>query len=202
MRSNSISDTSDLSVLEKLPGIIALILDDNQITDPSALTPYLTWVVNLDLDRNQIGQIGPLDLPNLRNLSMEQNDITNVDALSGLVNLEWLFLSYNQIEDITGLANLTSLTDLCLGIPHWHYDFEFQCNLVTDLSPLIGLVELETLSLNGNAIIDIGALVLNKGFGAGDTIYLRNNDLDCKDPVTLDYLEILEGRVYKLYHDC
>jgi len=51
-------------------------------------------------------------------------------------------------------------------------------NLITDVTPLAGMVNLEFLFMEGNLISDISPLVANPGLGAGDSINLRENCLD------------------------
>ena len=38
---------------------------------------------------------------NLRNLFLSGNQITDISALAGMVNLEWRWLDRNQISDIS-----------------------------------------------------------------------------------------------------
>ena len=48
-------------------------------------------------------------------LSLTGNQISDIGALSGLVNLEELDLSENKISDINALKGLYNLTELWLG---------------------------------------------------------------------------------------
>ena len=50
-------------------------------------------------------------------------------------------------------------------------------NFISDISALVGLIQLTWLGLADNSISDILALVANTGLGNGDTIYLRGNRL-------------------------
>ena len=50
-------------------------------------------------------------------------------------------------------------------------------NFISDISALVGLIQLTWLGLSDNSISDISALVANTGLGNGDTIYLRGNRL-------------------------
>jgi len=47
-------------------------------------------------------------------LRLENDQITDVNPLAGLTNLEWLSLNNNQIADVTPLARLTNLKELYL----------------------------------------------------------------------------------------
>ena len=59
------------------------------------------------------------------------------------------------------------------NLQHLH----FSTGDIDDLSPIVGLVQLETLNLNNNEIVDIQPLLDNIGIGAGDEIQLKANKL-------------------------
>lgn len=61
-----------------------------------------------------------------------------------LVNLTWLDLSFNQIEEISGLETLTKLTDLSL------YD-----NCIKKIEGLETLTQLKVLSFGRNRVKDL-----------------------------------------------
>jgi hypothetical protein len=64
----------------------------------------------LDLRYNQITNIEPLEnLTNLENLCLDYNQITNIEPLKNLTNLRELGFGNNQISDITPLKELTKL---------------------------------------------------------------------------------------------
>ena len=73
----------------------------------------------------------------------------------------------NQVNDISPLATLTSLTEL-------HLDG----NQISDISPLTSLTNLANLDLNNSQINDISPLVENNGLGEGDEVWLEGNNLD------------------------
>ena len=77
----------------------------------------------------------------LRSLSLWENQITNIEPLSGLTHLLSLQLGNNHIDDITPLAGLNELTRLGLS-----------ANAVDDLEALAGLTQLQWLNLDSNAI--------------------------------------------------
>jgi Leucine-rich repeat (LRR) protein len=62
----------------------------------------------------------------LTHLYLSNNQISDVSAVSGLVNLSVLDLGANQISDVSPLSGLVSLTSLDL----WY-------NQVSDLNPLV-----------------------------------------------------------------
>ena len=122
-------------------------------------------------------------------IDLFQNLITDISALSSLVNLTVLDLgnnpdfSGNAITDLTPLANLTQLTNL-----------NIDCNFsFTDISALEFLTNLSELYLEYNSITDITSLVNNAGLGAGDVVYLSGNSLSeqgCADVYLLMTWEV------------
>lgn len=85
--------------------------------------------------------------PNLLNLQVEWNPITNHTVISALTNLLILSVSANGIPDIGFVAPLTMLQDLNL-----------YSNGIEDISPLAGLVDLRTLVLSRNPVTNYAAL--------------------------------------------
>ena len=72
--------------------------------------------------------------------------------LSGLTALERLFAYGNDIGDVTGLAGMTSLTDL-------HLDHnQIDDNQISDIGPLRNLTSLENLYIGENRITDFAPL--------------------------------------------
>ena len=86
--------------------------------------------------------------------------------MTGLTNVAWLGLWYNNISDISTVTGLTRLTPLYL-----------QDNHISDLSPLAGLTNLAKIVLRNNRISDISSLVSNTGLGSGDTVDVKGNRL-------------------------
>lgn len=80
---------------------------------------------------------------NLRKLQLDNNIIEEIpeNALSSLTRLEWLDLSFNNIERISGLDKLVCLRDLSLA----H-------NRIKTVSNLDSLSQLQVLSLANNLI--------------------------------------------------
>jgi hypothetical protein len=75
----------------------------------------------------------------LKNLSLYVSGISDVSALSGLVNLDVLDLSDNSVSDISALSGLSALRELNLN-----------GNQIVNLEPLMGLSGLTRLYLTGN----------------------------------------------------
>lgn len=87
------------------------------------------------------------DLINLKELYLSDNQINDISSLSSLIYLEVLFLHINQIIDVSPLNTLTCLKRLCLAD-----------NQITDISPLSNLINLEYLHLSRNQITNISPL--------------------------------------------
>lgn len=93
----------------------------------------------LDLSGKNAGSEALRDigkLTELTSLKLANNQITDIDFLSGLTKLASLDLSNNKISDITPLSELTSLRTL-------HLDG----NDITDFTPLYGLGGLSMLTI-------------------------------------------------------
>ena len=123
------------------------------------------------------------------------NQITSIatNQFAGMSNVTDLFLDSNQIAGIEpgDLAGLSSLEGLYLAD-----------NQIADIDSIRYLVELTHLHLSRNEIVDIEPLVGNKGLGKGDNVSIHENSLNCSDPQTLEYIDILEQRGVELLHDC
>ena len=90
---------------------------------------------------------GLIHLQELRLTSNQIVDVSSLAALSHLTRLRELRLTDNQITDVSDLAELTNLIKLWL-------DF----NQLTNISPLAGLVNLRELRLASNQINDVSPL--------------------------------------------
>ena len=127
----------------------------------------MTNLTVLSLRNNSVSDISAVSgLTNLTGLYLENNLVSDISAVSGLTNLAYLHLPNNLVSDISAVSGLTNLTSLYLNN-----------NFISDISALVGLIQLTWLSLAENSISDISALVANTGLGNGDTIYLRGNRL-------------------------
>ncbi|MCX8093405.1 MAG: leucine-rich repeat domain-containing protein [Candidatus Goldbacteria bacterium] len=142
---------------------------------------YFKNLQELEMYDNQISDINPLSgLTKLRYLNLSNNKINDISALSGLTDLYSLNLANNQIVDISVLSSLTNLVYLTLSN-----------NIISDIALLSGLLKLQGLYLNNNRIKDISPLVMNckfGGLGIGDSIDLDGNQLNINDK-NIKYLE-------------
>jgi len=80
-------------------------------------------------------------LPNLKDLTLFENQIDDLTPLAGLTKLESLQLGANRVWDLGPLAGMTHLRRLGL-----------QDNEIRTLEPLAGLTDLEWLTLDNNLI--------------------------------------------------
>ena len=78
-------------------------------------------------------------LTQLKELYLQNNQLSDVKGLENLTQLTKLHLSQNELTDVKGLEKLTQLTELNL-----------LSNNLTDVKGLENLTKLKTLSLSGN----------------------------------------------------
>ena len=116
------------------------------------------------------GPIYPSDLEGLSSLNATQRNIADLTGVEYCTSLTELDLSHNYyISDISALANLTHLTELCLhsneigdisALAHLTNLTELLLgyNRIGDVSPLADLTNLAVLSLQVNQISDISSL--------------------------------------------
>ncbi|EGQ0226932.1 LPXTG cell wall anchor domain-containing protein, partial [Listeria monocytogenes] len=110
-------------------------------------------------------------LTDLYSLSLNYNQIEDISPLASLTSLHYFTAYVNQITDITPVANMTRLNSLKIGN-----------NKITDLSPLANLSQLTWLEIGTNQISDINAVkdltklkMLNVGSNQISDISVLNN---------------------------
>ena len=124
------------------------------------------WVNN-----NNITDVSALSgITSLTGLDLGGNSISNIEPLSGLINLTGLDVADNSIKNIRPLSNLTKLTYLQI----WH-------NPIADLQPLSNLTRLGLLSLAGNEISDISSLA---GLTDLTELWLHDNNITNLSPLS------------------
>ncbi|MDR1642189.1 MAG: leucine-rich repeat domain-containing protein [Clostridiales bacterium] len=118
------------------------------VTDDLKQLSKFTKLTELEMLNCQITDISPLeDLTDLNYLYLTGNQISDVTALSGLRYLEQLDLEDNQVKDLAPLAGLTNLNALWLTK-----------NVIDDVKTLAGMKSLTNLWLEGNKITEVSAL--------------------------------------------
>jgi Leucine-rich repeat (LRR) protein len=131
------------------------------------------------------------DLLGVQALDARGLNIRNLSGIEHCLNLQWLDLRENDISNLKPLEQL--------GRPESPFDsplvyLNLNGNVVTDIAPLVGLMNLQTLMLFGNQIPDIQALVTNAqygGLGEGDVVVLDYDHLST-DALTVD-IPLLES---------
>jgi len=122
----------------------------NELNKPTGklTAAHFEEVKQLELDDQQITDIPTLaKLKQLEVLYLGKNKLTDVSALVDLKYLKELYLQENELNDIDTLAGLKQLERLNL-----------KRNKLNDVSALAGLKRLTKLSLSSNKITDVSAL--------------------------------------------
>ena len=132
---------TSINDIELMPNLVELDLRDNQVSDIGPLE-QLKHLKKLNLRNNDLTDISPLaQLTNLTYLNIHSNlNITSIEPLSGLVNLQTLIMAYvPKGDEIYLLENLRNLSHLNLR----------GCG-VTDLETVSNLENLKYLNLHSN----------------------------------------------------
>lgn len=114
--------------------------------------------------------LAPLrNLAYLENLSLLQDNLTDVSDLAGLTGLKRLALGWNQIGDVTPLANMVDLNSLGL----WN-------NQIGDVSALGQLTGLTYFDIANNHVADISVV---KNMPRLTTFWCNNNQVSDLSPL-------------------
>ncbi len=114
---------------------------------------------------------------NMRVLYLSGNDISDLTPLAGLTEMRLLDLYFNDISDLSPLAGLTRMETLYL--PN---------NDISDLSPLAGLTNIGFLHLSNNEVSDLSPLA---GLDIG-SLNLSNNDIsDISALAGMNWMQLL-----------
>lgn len=152
------SNISDLTPLADMTEMNGLYLAGNPISKIDTLAK-MTKLEYLSLDDTQVGNIDVLkNMTKMKELSVinwneeEFQRITDISALSGMTELEELWLGGQQIKNINldMLKNAVHLKNLDLG------GIDDECG-VSDIGALEGK-DLQSLNLNGHRVSDISVL--------------------------------------------
>jgi internalin A len=100
-------------------------------------------------------------LTNLKSLELEENEVSDISALSDLTNLTQLYLDFNSGSDISALSGLTNLKSL-----------ELEENEVSDISALSAW-----LNVSNNKVSDLSPLVANTGLVSKNEVNVKGNPL-------------------------
>ena len=147
---------TDISPLAGLVNMEHLSLEQTDVEDLSALRD-MKQLQEIRFDYAPVKDASVLgELTELRTVDLTASEITDISFLSHLEKLESLDLTYTQIQDISALSELKNLKELYL----WGINFSdgYIVNNMIDLSPIAGLVSLEKLSLDSDALSDVSVL--------------------------------------------
>ena len=123
--------------MTKLPNLYANGYDSERITSLEGLQ-YATNLVDLSLWDNDISDLTPISgLENLSYLDLDDNNIEDLTPLANLKNLMTLYLDNNAIEDITPLQELT-LADMYISLYGNHIDDEAAIQYLRDNGASVG----------------------------------------------------------------
>lgn len=198
---NEISDLTPLSSLVKLT---ELDLDDNPISSLKPLAS-LKNLIGLFLSNRNVKDYSPLNqLVNLNYLFLSSNGMTAIPNLSSLTKLEFLVLDNNNLSDLKGIEGLRNLllldvsynplSDLSALSSISLYALNASYTEITDLKWAKSLGALQSLSIDGNRIEDLGPLVHLKNL-----IELSANELPITDIRAL--LELPNLQYVSLYNN-
>ena len=159
-----------LTGLEHATNLRNLSLRGNKIEDISPLSG-LTMLKTLTLSENNISNIDALsEMTELTHLALQENKIEDISPLEKLTMLETLILRENNISNIDALSEMTELTTLYLST-----------NKIEDISPLEDLTMLTRLYLDGNNISDISPL---EDLTMLTRLYLDGNNISDISPLS------------------
>ncbi|MBE7105076.1 LPXTG cell wall anchor domain-containing protein [Bacillus cereus] len=142
LRNNKISDLTPLS---KMKNVKILDVNSNHIKDIKPLFT-VTSLKTLSVANNQISNDnlkGIEQLKNVKQLSLSNNGLTNIEHITAMKKLGDLDLSKNELENITLLSKLSTIHTLNL-----------EENYISDITPLSKLTGLYNLKLGSNEIRD------------------------------------------------
>lgn len=121
--------------------------------------------------QSDIEAITAEDLPSGKQLNLAGKNITNLAGLELFADkrIEWIYLDWNQITDMSVLGKFTSLTKISasgnqitnIGFLQNLQNLEninFSNNTITDISPIFNLNNLKYVYLDNNQITDITGL--------------------------------------------
>jgi hypothetical protein len=136
--------SGSLLALKSWTNLEMLVIQNNPSRDLVSLASAVAEmpnITNLNLGFNNLTDISALsNLTQLKELRLHENDnLEDISALNNLTNLETLSLWWTGVSDISALSSLTNLKILELA----------SSKTISDLSPLYNLTNLETLEING-----------------------------------------------------
>ncbi len=134
---------------------------------------YVHELTELDCADQDITNLEGIEaLTDLQKLYLQKNDIIDISALSEMVELTHLDLYYNEVEDIKPLMKMSKLNTLNLSRTY-----------ITDIGALSGITSLRILNLEGLELTSIDAL--------SELVSLNTLDLSLNDITSINALSKL-----------
>jgi internalin A len=143
----------DITGLQHCDNLVYLDLSDNRIVDISVLS----------------GLYSRENGTKLRELNLNNNEISDISPLADLWQLESINLADNLISDLLPLGNENQRFSVSL--------LNLSGNRISDIAHLRYLTGLQSLYISGNDISEVTPLLENRGLGIGDIVNLHNNPL-------------------------
>ncbi|KAJ2994483.1 hypothetical protein HDV02_001543 [Globomyces sp. JEL0801] len=174
------TNIKNIDVLKKLPALQSL---DVSMTNIKNLTQFNGLLLRkLDLSNNNLVDIEDLSgLNHLRELDLSYNNICDISSLNEMAQLEILNLESNCVEDIECLSDLLFLRSLNISI-----------NNIVYISSIFGNLNLEILNFNSNMVKNLDGIITLSNL---KELYANMNDisdLDIYQIVNLSQLRIIE----------
>ncbi|MBM7606370.1 LPXTG-motif cell wall-anchored protein [Metabacillus crassostreae] len=190
----------DLTPLKNLQNLYSIYITNTSIKD-YAIFKDMKNIRSLSIDNNNLEDLSFLSgMKQLEDLMLMNNNISDITVLSGLTKLAFVNLANNKIEDIRPLlgskdhmytldlsgnpikdiSSLSQFENL--------FDLYLDQTLITDLTPLLELYSLESVSLYNIPSLDLPNDVTNQGvidelLNYGVTV---NIDVDLTPELTID----------------
>ena len=161
------------NTVEEMEGLGKLYARDKGIRDLTGLQ-FATNLSQLYFDDNQISDLSPIaGLINLRSLSFSTYSsavkVSDLSPIAGLINLENLHFQANNVSDLSPIAGLINLEILNFT----------DCN-ASDLSPLAGLIKLKRIYAWSNPVSGLSPLA---GLTKLEQIDISDGDLSDLTPL-------------------
>ena len=109
---------------------------------------FATGLEEIRCNDNLISDLSPLvGLIKLNVVEFRNNVISDLSPLEALINLTWVIVPHNLISDLSPLKDLINLHGL-----------DISDNIISDLSPIAGLIKLNRIWMSENPPVDLSPL--------------------------------------------
>ena len=166
---------------------VKVLANPNSRFEDANLEIMIRVALNLQIDELTDNTLLMLD--SLKSI-VTPNYVSSLSGLEYCKNLNYLYMNFQNISDISPLATLTKLKVLSLN----------QTHLIKDISPLTDLTELEDLDISCNLIQDISPLANLTQLKKLDMQYNENiKDISVlKNLIQLEDLRMAEASIMDL----